>query len=193
MAAGRELIDCIAGRLLDPPAVFALNAVGRDSAVLIPFRPQPDGSLTVVFTRRRDDLPHHAGEISFPGGRADPGDVDLLATALRETEEELAIPAGAVEVIGAMAPVSTFVTDFAVYPFAGLVAASVTLVPHEGEVDAVIEVPLTHLAAIREHRELVRSGFRFTTEAYELDEGLVWGATGRILGLLLDRVGDCLT
>ncbi|HEV7918010.1 MAG TPA: CoA pyrophosphatase [Solirubrobacterales bacterium] len=192
MATGSPLTDCIASRLISAEKAFSLEAMGRDSAVLIPFRPQSDGSLTVVFTKRRDDLPRHAGEISFPGGRADDEDADLLATALRETDEELGIPVSSVTVIGALAPISTFVTDFAVYPFVGLVPADVELVPHEGEVHSVIEVALEKLVEIRERRELVRSGITFTTEAFELDEGLVWGATGRMLGLLLDRIDDCL-
>ncbi|MBI4897329.1 MAG: CoA pyrophosphatase [Actinobacteria bacterium] len=187
-----ELLDCVAGALLTVEESLAMNALGRDAAVLIPFRPGPRG-VDVVFTKRRDDLPHHAGQISFPGGRADEADTDLLATALRESQEELEIPPESVRVIGALEPISTFVSDFAVYPFVGLVDPDVPLVPHPGEVDTVFEVELRTLAAMRERREMRRGGMTFTTEAYETEGGLVWGVTGYILGRLLDRIEGCLT
>ncbi|MBK5230080.1 MAG: CoA pyrophosphatase [Thermoleophilia bacterium] len=186
------LLQCVASKLLTVDEAHALNAEGRDAAVLIPFRPRPEGGVDIVFTKRRDDLPHHAGQISFPGGRADDGDGDLLATALRESHEELEIPPSAVRVIGALEPMSTFVSDFAVYPFVGVVPADVPLVPHPGEVDTVFEVGLHELVAMREKRELHRAGLTFTVEAFETEGGLVWGVTGYILGRLLDRIADCL-
>lgn len=187
-----DVVECIAQRLLTVEQGLALEADGRDSAVLIALRRQADGGLTTLLTRRRDDLPRHAGEISFPGGRSDPEDTDHLATALREAHEEMGIDPGQVRVVGALAPISTFVTDFAVYPFIGEIPADLPLTPAEGEVDAVLEIGLGELARVREKRELSRGGFTFTTEAYETEAGLVWGATGRIVGILLDRVGDCL-
>lgn len=186
------LLECVASKLLTVDEAHALNAQGRDAAVLIPFRPRPDGDVDVVFTKRHDDLPHHAGQISFPGGRAEDGDADLLATALRESSEELEIPPSAVRVIGALEPMSTFVSDFAVYPFVGIVPADLPLVPYPGEVDAVFEVGLHELAEMREKRELRRAGMTFTTQAFETDGGLIWGVTGYILGRLLDRVAGCL-
>lgn len=191
-AEHRELIDCVAARLLATEKALTMKAHGRDAAVLIPFRLQPGGAIDVVFTKRHDDLPHHAGQISFPGGRADDGDSDLSVTALRESQEELAIPPESVTLIGALEPMSTFVSDFAVYPFIGLVPPQVELVPRPGEVDSVFEVELRALAGMREKRELRRAGLTFTTEAFETAGGLVWGVTGYILGRLLDRIEDCL-
>jgi 8-oxo-dGTP pyrophosphatase MutT (NUDIX family) len=167
-------------------------AQGREAAVLMAFRPQADGSLKLVFTKRRDDLPSHAGQISFPGGASDPTDADHVETALREAFEEVAIPTDSVEVIGALEPMSTFVSDFAVYPIAGIVPADVPLVPNPDEVDTVFEVDLAELASLREKRELRRGGMTFTTEAFETHGGLIWGVTGYILGQLLDRVDGCV-
>ena len=90
------------------------------SAVLVPLFCDPAGRLHAVFTRRRADLRRHAGEISFPGGRRDDGET-LMQTALREAHEEVGLPPADVDVIGALAPVGTFVTNYAIYPFVGLI------------------------------------------------------------------------
>lgn len=186
------LAECISGKLLTIADALALSAQGRDAAVLIPLRPRPSAGFDVVFTKRRDDLPSHGGQISFPGGRAEAGDADLVETALRESHEELAIDPEQVGVIGALEPISTFVSDFAVYPIVGVLPAQMRLIPHPGEVDSVFEVDLHELHAIRERRELQRAGISFTTEAFDTEGGLVWGVTGHILGRLLDRIEDCL-
>src|SRR5262249_28444510 len=93
---------------------------GTDAGVLVPLYVQ-DGQLFAVFTRRRDDLRRHPGEISFPGGRYDEGESDLMATALREAEEEIGLPQHAVEVLGALQPTPTIATGYAVYPFVGMI------------------------------------------------------------------------
>lgn len=191
-SSATALVSCVGAKLLPTDEALVMKAQGRDAAVLIPFRVQDDGSVTVVFTKRRDDLPQHAGQISFPGGRSEEDDADHVATALRESHEELAIPPAAVSVIGALEPMSTFVSDYAVYPVVGLVPVEVELVPNPGEVDSVFEVDLHSLAAMREKRELRRAGLTFTTEAFDTHGGLVWGVTGYILGRLLDRIADCL-
>jgi 8-oxo-dGTP pyrophosphatase MutT (NUDIX family) len=186
------VIDCIASKLLPTGDALEMFAQGREAAVLMAFRPQPDGTLRLVFTKRRDDLPSHAGQISFPGGSSDPEDADHVATALREAHEEVSIPPERVEVIGALEPMATFVSDFAVYPIAGIVPAEVELVPNPREVDHIFEVDLAELVAVREKRELVRAGMTFTTEAFETHGGLIWGVTGYILGRLLDRIDGCV-
>lgn len=186
------MIACIASKLLPAGEAIEMFAQGRESAVLMAFRPQEDGSVKLVFTKRRDDLPSHAGQISFPGGASDPTDADHVETALREAFEEVAIPTESVEVIGALEPMSTFVSDFAVYPIAGIVAADVPLVPNPDEVDTVFEVDLAELVELREKRELRRGGMTFTTEAFETHGGLIWGVTGYILGQLIDRIDGCV-
>lgn len=187
------MIDCIASKLLPQDEAIEMYVLGREAAVLMALRPQTDAPPTLVFTKRRDDLPSHGGQISFPGGASEPGDADHVATALREAHEEVAIPPQAVKVIGAIEPMSTFVSDFAVYPIAGVIPADLVLTPDPAEVDEVFEVDLATLAALRETRHLEHAGVRYSTEAFNTEYGLIWGATGYILGRLIDRIGDCLT
>jgi 8-oxo-dGTP pyrophosphatase MutT (NUDIX family) len=159
-----------------------------DSAVLVPLFCDPAGSLHAVFTRRRDDLRRHAGEISFPGGRRDAGET-LEQTALREAHEEIGLPPGEVDVIGALAPVGTFVTNYAIYPFVGLIEHGFEWVAHEAEVAEVLELALDDLAAGHSQKRLVRRGLAFKTDVYEVGPHMVWGATARILADLLTRAG----
>lgn len=186
------MIACIASKLVPEAEAIEMYVLGREAAVLMAFRPQEDGPPTLVFTKRRDDLPSHGGQIAFPGGASDPGDADHVATALREAQEEVAIPPERVEVIGAIEPMSTFVSDFAVYPIAGVIPPDLELDPNPDEVDEVFEVDIATLAALRETRQLEHAGIRYQTEAFNTEHGLIWGATGYILGRLIDRVGDCL-
>ena len=178
--------------LLDPAAAAALEVHGRiDAAVLVPLY-LDGGRLHAVFTRRRDDLRRHAGEISFPGGRQDPGESDLRRTALREAEEEIGLPGEAVELIGALQPTPTIATNYAVYPFVGLIEPGRTWTPSAAEVDAVLELPLDRLRAGSERRRLRRRGVPFRTDVYVVDEHLIWGATARILADLLRRIPEDL-
>src|SRR6478672_9394202 len=92
---------------------------GTDAAVLLPLHGWPD-EPGLIFTERRANMRRHAGEISFPGGRRDEGDADLIATALREAEEEIGLDPVRVELSGALPPASTFVTGYRIHPFVGL-------------------------------------------------------------------------
>ena len=120
-SAPSSLPDALRAVLLDPAAATTVEVHGRTkAAVLVPLY-EHEGALHAVFTRRRSDLRSHAGEISFPGGRRDKADADLLTTALREAEEEIGLPPDAVHVLGALAPTPTVATNFGVYPFVGLI------------------------------------------------------------------------
>ena len=160
-----------------------------DSAVLVPLFTDERGALHAVFTRRRDDLKRHAGEISFPGGRRDPGE-SLLETALREAHEEVGLPPGAVEVVGALAPVGTFVTNYAIYPFVGVIEPGFEWIVQATEVAEVLEFSFDDLVEGHSLKRLSRRGMSFETDVYEVDGHMVWGATARILGDLLFRTGD---
>jgi 8-oxo-dGTP pyrophosphatase MutT (NUDIX family) len=143
----------------------------------------------VVLTRRRDDLRRHAGEISFPGGRQDPEDADLCTTALREAEEEIGLARGGVELVGALQPVPTIATGYAVYPFVGLIEPGQSWRPAEAEVAEVLELPLRSLRDAYGRRRMLRRGIPFRTDTYAVGEHLVWGATARMLADLFERLG----
>jgi 8-oxo-dGTP pyrophosphatase MutT (NUDIX family) len=147
-----------------------------------------DDELHAVFTRRRDDLRRHAGEISFPGGRYDEGEADLRATALREADEEIGLPPDAVEIVGALQPTPTIATGYAVYPFVGLIEPRREWTLSAREVAEVLELPLRELLAGYARRRLVRRGVPIRTDTYLVGEHLIWGATARILADLFDRI-----
>ena len=151
-----------------------------------------EGEPHAVFTRRRADLRRHAGEISFPGGRRDPEDTDLQETALREAEEEIGLPRSQVRMLGELPAVSTFVTGYTIHPYVGEIPAGLAWRISEREVDAVLELSLRALRESRTRTRIERRGISFETDAYIVDEHLIWGATARILEHLLGRVEELL-
>ena len=142
-----EVAQRLRAVLLDPEEAAGLDVIGRiDAAVLVPLYLR-DGDLHAVFTRRRDDMRRHPGEISFPGGRQDEDEFDLRDTALRESEEEIGLHPDEVELIGALQPTPTIATNYAVYPFVGLIEPGHEWQPSANEVAEVMEVPLRALRA----------------------------------------------
>jgi 8-oxo-dGTP pyrophosphatase MutT (NUDIX family) len=163
------------------------------AAVLVPlFAPSESEPSHVVLTRRRADLRSHAGEIAFPGGRRDPEDADLRATALREAEEEIGLPREGVQPLGELPAISTFATGYRIHPFVGLIPAGQRWRLSPREVDAVLELPLHAVRDSRTRTRLQRRGISFETDAYVLDGHLIWGATFRILANLLERLDSFL-
>ena len=178
--------------LLTPEAAAALDAPGStDAAVLVPLFVH-DGELHAVFTKRREDLRRHAGEISFPGGRQDFPDEDLRVTALREAEEEIGLPREEVELVGALPPVGTFVTGYRVHPFVGVIRPGHLWELEPREVAEVLELSLPALVRGYESKRLVRKGVPIKTPTYTVNGNLVWGATARMVQLLLDRLEPVL-
>ncbi len=190
-ADAAALAHQLKGVLLDPEEAAALDVHGRtDAAVLVPIFLDAEGEPHLVLTRRREDLRRHAGEISFPGGREDREDADLVETALREAEEEIGLPREAVNVVGALQPTPTIATDYAVYPFVGIIEPGMEWTLSPREVAAVLELSLRDLRAGYGRRRLIRRGVPFRTDVYVVGEDLIWGATARILGDLLDRIRE---
>jgi 8-oxo-dGTP pyrophosphatase MutT (NUDIX family) len=174
--------------LLDPAEAAAMDAHGRtDAAVLVPLYGDP-ANPTIVFTERRADLRRHAGEISFPGGRREGPDEELLTTALREAEEEIGLPAERVDLRGALPPIGTFVTNYKVHPFVGTIPAEAPLNPSPTEVEQVLRFDAADLRKSFAMRRLIRMGIPVRSPTYRMDEHLIWGATARILGEFLSRL-----
>ena len=157
------------------------------AAVLVPLYEDGAGELRVVLTKRRADLRRHAGEISFPGGRRDPGDASLSDTALREAEEEIGLARADVTLVGALERTSTFVTNYAIHPFVGLLDGTRAWHASELEVDTVLEPSLREVRAGATRTRIERRGIAFETDAYVFADELVWGATARIVEELLAR------
>jgi 8-oxo-dGTP pyrophosphatase MutT (NUDIX family) len=179
--------DEIRSLLLTAEEAEAMDASGTtDAAVLVPLF-ERGGELTTVFTERRHDLRRHAGEISFPGGRQDPGE-SLHETALREAHEEIGLDPAGVELVGALPPVGTFVTGYRVFPFVGLIDDGLTWRPQATEVENVLEFSLAELAAGHEHKRLVGKGVPIRMPTYTVGGTLIWGATARMVEQLLRRL-----
>jgi 8-oxo-dGTP pyrophosphatase MutT (NUDIX family) len=168
---------------------MAMDVHGRtDSAVLVPLYEDAGGELHAVFTERRHDLNRHAGEISFPGGRRDPGE-GLVDTALREAHEEIGLPPAEVRLAGALEPTPTFVTSYAIYPFVGVIdEPEADWILSHREVAEVLQLSIRALRAGAGERRLVRRGIPFRTPTYEVGAHMIWGATARIVGDLLRRL-----
>jgi len=189
---GAEHREAIKELLLPAAEAIRMRTHGSVvAAVLIPLYFDEDGELTAVFTKRHAELRRHAGEISFPGGRRDTGE-DLRQTALREAEEEIGLPREGVELAGALAPASTFVTNYSVYPFVGLIEPGNEYAISPREVEEIVEFRLNDLAAAHERKRLIRLGVPMKTDAYELEDQLIWGATARIVTDLLKRLSPLL-
>ncbi|HBK92838.1 MAG TPA: CoA pyrophosphatase [Parvularcula sp.] len=158
----------------------------QDAAVLIPIIDRREGP-TVLLTVRSSDLASHAGQISFPGGRVDPGDADRVATALRETEEEVGIPRAAVDVVGALG-VHHGGLGFEVTPIVGVVDAAAPIRPDPREVAEIFEAPLDWFADLRNHKTEEREhlGVRYKMFAAPYGRFHIWGLTAGILRSLAE-------
>jgi 8-oxo-dGTP pyrophosphatase MutT (NUDIX family) len=156
----------------------------RDAAVLVPVICHGD-ELTVLFTRRTAHLYDHAGQISFPGGRAEPGDGSAAQTALRETEEEIGLAPERVEVLGSLSEYVT-VTGYRVTPVVGLIRPPLQLKLDEFEVAETFEVPLPFLLDPANHvqNSVVQLGRDRRYYAMPYRQHYIWGATaGMVMNL----------
>lgn len=166
---------------------FSLNGVipapetWRPAAVLVPLVRREEG-LTVLLTQRTDDMPSHAGQIAFPGGRQQSDDADAIATALRETEEEVGLARRFIDVIGPVDHYRTG-TGYDITPIVGIVNLGFTTRADPREVADVFEVPLEHFLDERNHRidSRVWQGRERRYYAMPYGERYIWGATAGML------------
>jgi 8-oxo-dGTP pyrophosphatase MutT (NUDIX family) len=138
--------------------------------------------MTVLFTQRTTHLKSHAGQVSFPGGRAEPGDASLEFTALREAEEEIGLRPAAVEILARLPDYRTR-TGFRVTPVIGLVTPPLELAPDPREVESVFEVPLAFLLDPRNRQRRTREfrGLSVGYYVFEYQDRVIWGATAGML------------
>ena len=178
-AALREALSPVATSEPLPPGL-------RSAGVLVPLR-DAAGVVTVTLARRTERVPHHKGQICFPGGSRDPGDRDLLATAMREAEEELGIRAADVELLGAMERVPT-VTGFCIQPFVVRIPRDARFHLDGFEMAETFDAPLSAFTDFSRYRA---AGTTFLGKPYmvyfiDYDRFTVWGATARILHSLAE-------
>ena len=160
----------------------------KPAAVLIPLLTTQD-EWQVLFTRRNPDLPEHSGQVAFPGGRVDPGDVDLQWTALRETWEETGIDPGDVTILGRL-PEFLTITNYLVTPIVGQIPWPYPLRPAYQEVSRIFTIPLEWLADPDNHEErrlALPPPFALESVIYfkEYDGEVLWGASARFTIMLL--------
>ena len=167
----------------------SIDAAGRRRAgVLVPLV-SAQGECELVFTQRTEDVETHKGQISFPGGAMDPADRDEIETAVRETEEELGVPRGAVETIGMLDDLAT-PTGFVITPVVGVLAPDVAFVANPHEVADVFRLPLAFFADPRNGRTELRDREGKPYEVWFYADGthVIWGATAAIIRALLKEL-----
>jgi 8-oxo-dGTP pyrophosphatase MutT (NUDIX family) len=158
----------------------------REAGVLVPVYERA-GAPHVLMTRRRADLRLHPGQISFPGGRLEPGDTDALAAALREAEEEAGIARGDVETIGRLSEALVVTSGFRLTPWVGVVPYPYPWVAQAAEVAEIVEVPVEALARPGARHVETREAYGMAHEVhtYTVGDDRIWGATARVLSELL--------
>ena len=168
------------------PELYDPASTLRDAAVLVPIVDHAR-ELTVILTRRSDELPDHPGQISFPGGRIDPGDDGAEDAALREAHEEVGLPRDQVRLVGRL---DTYLvrTGYCVVPVIGLVSPPLALMPEEGEVEEIFEVPLSFFlnGANRQTHSRIFHGKERFFYAYPYRDYFIWGATAGMLSNLAE-------
>jgi 8-oxo-dGTP pyrophosphatase MutT (NUDIX family) len=178
--------------LIDKDASEPFPAAKRPAAVLICLNPSENG-LSVIFTRRATHLKHHAGQVSFPGGKAEKSDMGVIHTAFREAEEEIGLAPEHLKVIGRLPPYRT-ISGFAVTPIIAKHQYGVS-VPHEltidtNEVREVFEVPLAYLMNKKNYfvQVIHRGSKEFPVHYITYNDQVIWGATAGMMVHLRDHI-----
>ncbi len=173
---------------LNPDVVLPKGRKLRPAGVLVPVFEQ-NGQARLILTKRSSALKHHPGQIAFPGGKQDEGDIDITATALREAHEEIGLEPSNVDVLGLLNSHET-VTSFTMTPVLGRVRQSFTPIAETGEVEEVFDVPLDHVLNATRYSVQGRRWWGSMRKYYTVPYGpyYIWGATARILHALADAV-----
>jgi len=184
-----RLFDEVAGRLAARPPREAKLAGAAPAAVLVPLFPEEPHGMCTLLTLRTQTVRDHKGQVSFPGGVREEQDVDLVATALREAEEEVAVPASAVRVAGRLDDCVTL-TGYVIRPFVGLLRERPVVRASPIEIEELLWVPLRKLAApgACQFRRVETGGWVVESYVFDVDGRIVWGATARMLVELIDRL-----
>ena len=174
-----------------PRAEQARDDVRRNAAVLVPLLSQ-NGEWKLLYTRRTEQVPHHKGQISFPGGAYEPGDESLVQTALRETCEEIGLRPEEVRILGELSGLPS-VSNYMITPIVGRITKPFDVKLSEYEVSRVFTIPLAWLADAS-HRDIrpyhAADGRVFDVIYYKSYDGeVLWGATARMTVLLLRILG----
>lgn len=176
-------------RLESPPPSRLGPKEARQAAVLVPLYVEA-GQLWTVLTRRTEELPHHRGQIAFPGGGREIGE-DPWQTALRESQEEIGLDPQKVLKLGELDEAET-PSGYRIIPCVGAVPFPLETTPNEGEIAEIFAVPLLAFANVRmaEEREVTINGQKRTLQVYHVAGGRqVWGLTARLVQNLLERLG----
>jgi len=183
-------IETIRQALVDNPKKTIDDPSLRPAGVLLVVYPK-DGEYCVLLNKRSQLVEYHKGEISFPGGSVDPEDGTLLATAIRETHEEMGILPDDIEYLGDLDDMPT-ISHFLINAFVATIPYPYDFKPSEFEVAEVLEVPISHLrreASVRWESRL-RDGKVRTSPTYVYDGHVIFGATAMVLENFLDILGD---
>ncbi|HEX6725431.1 MAG TPA: CoA pyrophosphatase [Gaiella sp.] len=164
----------------------------RTAAVLVPVFRDLDGEIRIVLVVRADDGGQHGGQLGLPGGKPEPGDADLLATALREAEEEVGLSRGAVEVVAELEPLPTQATGWLVHPFLGRVPRDTRWRLQETEIVGILTPAARALADPASRSTLPFSSLRFPepllVDGIDVEGHVLWGMTLRLLDDVLPRL-----
>lgn len=163
-----------------------VDGIAREAAVLVPMTRAADPS--VIFIRRAQHISSHSGQVAFPGGMWEPGDQSLMHTALRESEEEIALPQALVEVIATL-PARTTRFDVRVSPYLGIIPEGLEFVPELSELESVFQVPLSFLAQLDNlgFAEIDLPEGRCRVPCYWVGDYCIWGFTLQVVADILDN------
>lgn len=184
---GREAQFKMASAFRLSPDFFGFKPdSARQSAVLIALYPENDAWNTVLI-KRPDYDGAHSGQVSFPGGKAEPSDHDFSHTALREAHEEVGIDPSSVDLIGRLTELYIPASNFMVHPYVGILEAKPTLQADQHEVRTILEVDLIHFFRddIRAETDiLLKNGYKLRAPYFDVQGHVVWGATAMIISEL---------